>query len=100
MVLVCSRCHVGRFSIIRNEKLSHLAGKKDFGGEHTVHLALIVSWLQRHWLAGLNFFGIDPIKALIFTAVINGIATVPLLYMIARVGNNKAIMGEYKWYMV
>lgn len=49
-------------------------------------------------LAGLlmNFLGIDPIKALIYTAVFNGIAAIPLLYMIARVGNNATIMGEYK----
>jgi Mn2+/Fe2+ NRAMP family transporter len=49
-------------------------------------------------LAGLaiNFLGIDPIKALIFTAVFNGIAAVPLLFMIARVGNSRTIMGEYK----
>lgn len=49
-------------------------------------------------LAGLafNFLGIDPIKALIFTAVFNGIAAVPLLFMIARVGNNGNIMGKYK----
>jgi NRAMP (natural resistance-associated macrophage protein)-like metal ion transporter len=45
---------------------------------------------------GINFLGIDPIKALIFTAVFNGIAAVPLLYMIAKVGNNKDIMGQYK----
>ncbi len=44
----------------------------------------------------INFVGIDPIQALIFTAVFNGIAAVPLLFMIARVGNNKNIMGEYK----
>jgi NRAMP (natural resistance-associated macrophage protein)-like metal ion transporter len=44
----------------------------------------------------LNFLGIDPIKALIFTAVINGIAAVPLLFMIAKVGSNNEIMGEYK----
>jgi Mn2+/Fe2+ NRAMP family transporter len=44
----------------------------------------------------INFLGIDPIKALIFTAVFNGIAAVPLLWMIARVGNNYQIMGEYK----
>ncbi len=43
----------------------------------------------------MNFIGLDPIKALIFTAVFNGIAAVPLLYMIARVGNNKLILGEY-----
>ena len=49
-------------------------------------------------LAGLaiNFLGIDPIKALVFTAVFNGIASVPLLLIIAKVGNNKEIMGEYK----
>lgn len=49
-------------------------------------------------LAGLaiNFLGIDPIKALVFTAVFNGIAAVPLLFMIAKVGNNRNIMGEYK----
>jgi Mn2+/Fe2+ NRAMP family transporter len=49
-------------------------------------------------LAGLamNFMGIDPIKALVFTAVFNGIAAVPLLFMIAKVGNNKDIMGDYK----
>lgn len=44
----------------------------------------------------LNFFGIDPIKALIFTAVFNAVASVPLLFMIARIGNNKEIMGDYK----
>lgn len=43
----------------------------------------------------INFLGIDPIKALVFTAVFNGIAAVPLLFMIAKVGNNKKIMGEY-----
>lgn len=45
---------------------------------------------------GINFLGIDPIKALIFTAVFNGIAAVPLLFMITRVGNSAKIMGDYK----
>lgn len=44
----------------------------------------------------INFLGIDPIQALIFTAVFNGIAAVPLLWMISRVGNNPQIMGDYK----
>ena len=49
-------------------------------------------------IAGLiiNFIGIDPIQALIFTAVFNAVASVPLLFMIWRVGNNPEIMGEYK----
>jgi NRAMP (natural resistance-associated macrophage protein)-like metal ion transporter len=48
-------------------------------------------------LAGLviNIIGIDPIQALIFTAVFNAVASVPLLWMIFRVGNNRAVMGEY-----
>ena len=45
---------------------------------------------------GLNFLGINPIKALVFAAVFNGVSAVPLLYMIARVGNNSNIMGQHK----
>lgn len=41
-----------------------------------------------------NFIGIDPIKALIFAAVFNGITAVPLIYLIARTAGNKKIMGE------
>lgn len=44
----------------------------------------------------LNFVGIDPIKALIFTAVINGVVAVPLLFMLLKVGNSQHIMGEYR----
>jgi NRAMP (natural resistance-associated macrophage protein)-like metal ion transporter len=49
-------------------------------------------------LAGLvfNFIGLDPIKALIFTAVFNGVAAVPLIYLIARVSTRKDVMGEYR----
>ena len=49
-------------------------------------------------IAGLiiHFIGIDPIQALIFTAVFNAVASVPLLYMIYKVGNNPDIMGSYK----
>ncbi len=44
----------------------------------------------------INFIGIDPIKALVFTAVFNGLVAVPLIFIIARVANNKKIMGEWK----
>lgn len=49
-------------------------------------------------VAGLviNFLGINPIQALIFTAVFNAVASVPLLWMIYRVGNNPDVMGQYK----
>jgi NRAMP (natural resistance-associated macrophage protein)-like metal ion transporter len=49
-------------------------------------------------LAGLaiNLLGINPIKALVFAAVFNGITAVPLLLIIRKIGNNQNIMGKYK----
>ncbi|MEA2701971.1 MAG: hypothetical protein QOE22_680 [Candidatus Parcubacteria bacterium] len=49
-------------------------------------------------LAGLlfNFVGFDPIKVLVFTAVFNGIAAVPLIYLIARLSGRSDIMGNHK----
>ena len=44
----------------------------------------------------INFLGIDPIKALVFAAVFNGVSAVPLLLLIAKIGNNKEIMGSHK----
>lgn len=43
----------------------------------------------------LNFVGIDPIKALVFTAVFNGIAAVPLLFLLARINSNAGVLGEH-----
>jgi Mn2+/Fe2+ NRAMP family transporter len=43
----------------------------------------------------LNFLGINPITALVYTAIINGVVAVPLLVLILLVANNRAIMGEY-----
>ena len=45
---------------------------------------------------GINFVGIDPIKALIFAAVFNGVASVPLIFIIAKIARNEKIMGDYK----
>ena len=44
----------------------------------------------------INFVGIDPIKALVFAAVINGVVAVPLILVIGLIAKNKAIMGQYK----
>lgn len=44
----------------------------------------------------INFIGIDPIKALVFTAVFNGVASIPLLFLIAIIAGNEKIMGENK----
>lgn len=44
----------------------------------------------------INFIGIDPVKALVYTAVLNGIAVVPLLFLVARIASDETIMGEFK----
>jgi NRAMP (natural resistance-associated macrophage protein)-like metal ion transporter len=44
----------------------------------------------------INFLGINPIKALVFTAVFNGVAAVPLIFIIAKIARNEKIMGEHK----
>jgi NRAMP (natural resistance-associated macrophage protein)-like metal ion transporter len=43
----------------------------------------------------LNFVGLNPIKALVLTAVFNGIVAVPLIFLIARISSRKQIMGTY-----
>ena len=48
----------------------------------------------------LNYVGISPIKALIYSAVLYGIISPVLIGVILHISNNKKIMGEYtngKW---
>ncbi len=44
----------------------------------------------------LNFIGIDPIKALVYSAVINGVVAAPLILIITLIARNTRIMGQYK----
>ena len=44
----------------------------------------------------INFIGINPMQALVVTAVINGVIAVPLIFLVARIAGNKQIMGEYR----
>jgi Mn2+/Fe2+ NRAMP family transporter len=43
----------------------------------------------------LNFVGLDPIKALIYSAVANGIVAPIILVLIVHLGDNKKIMGQW-----
>ena len=43
----------------------------------------------------MTLVGIDPIKALIFAAVINGLVAVPLILIIYGISSNEEIMGQY-----
>ena len=59
---------------------------KQFYG--VIIIATAIGWL-------INVIGIDPIQALIFAAVINGLVSIPLIFLISRISKNKEVMGEH-----
>ncbi len=44
---------------------------------------------------GLNFTPVDPIKALFWSAVINGIVAVPVMGLMMHISNNPGAMGQF-----
>jgi Mn2+/Fe2+ NRAMP family transporter len=45
--------------------------------------------------ASLNFTPLDPIKALFWSAVINGVAAVPIMVMIMLMASRQKVMGQF-----
>ncbi len=45
---------------------------------------------------GMNFVGIDPIKALIYSAVLNGLVAPVVLFFIVRISSSDTEMGKWK----
>jgi Mn2+/Fe2+ NRAMP family transporter len=43
----------------------------------------------------MNFIGISPVKALIYTAMLYGVSSPVLIGVILHISNNKKIMGEF-----
>ncbi len=43
----------------------------------------------------VNFIGIPPFRMLYYTAVLNGIAAPPLMFIIMKISNNRKILGKY-----
>lgn len=58
---------------------------KQFYG--VIIFATLAGWL-------ITLIGIDPIKSLVFAAVINGLVAVPLIFIIAKISKSREIMGE------
>lgn len=84
----------GSASYAVSEALSWKAGlnyklKKAHGFYGVITIATLIGLL-------INFIGIDPVKALVFSAVFNGVAAVPLLFLIVNIARNEKIMGEFK----
>jgi NRAMP (natural resistance-associated macrophage protein)-like metal ion transporter len=64
---------------------------KKFRQAKGFYLIIAASTLVGLWI---NFASIDPIKALVYTAVINGVIAAPILYIIMRAANDKNILGK------
>jgi NRAMP (natural resistance-associated macrophage protein)-like metal ion transporter len=67
----------------------NLKFKKAHGFYGVITIATIVGLI-------INYLGINPIRALVLTAVINGVVAVPLLFLINRIASDKKIMGKYR----
>jgi NRAMP (natural resistance-associated macrophage protein)-like metal ion transporter len=65
---------------------------RKFKAARAFYMVIIISTLIG---LAMNFAGIDPIKALVFAAVFNGVASVPLILLIIMVVTRRDIMGEH-----
>jgi Mn2+/Fe2+ NRAMP family transporter len=65
---------------------------KKFGEAKRFYTVIIVSLV-----AGLcmQFLGVSPVKALLYTAILYGLTAPVLIAVILHIGNNKKIMGEH-----
>jgi Mn2+/Fe2+ NRAMP family transporter len=43
---------------------------------------------------GLNVFGVNPVAALVFAAVVNAVVAVPLLWVVLRLSSDRSVMGQ------
>lgn len=59
---------------------------------HAFYGVIIISMLVG---LGMNFIGLDPIKALIYSAVANGIVAPVILCFVVAMSSNKKIMGRW-----
>ncbi|MFC5503078.1 NRAMP family divalent metal transporter [Lysinimonas soli] len=64
-----------------------------FGQARAFYLTIVVGTLVG---MSFNFLGVDPIQALVVTAVVNGIVAVPLIFLILRLSSRADVMGEHR----
>lgn len=65
---------------------------KKFGQARPFYLTIVASLMVGLLL---DFLGISPIQALVYTAILYGLTAPVLIAVIIHIGNNKAIMKEY-----
>ena len=45
--------------------------------------------------SGMGFFDVDPIKALVLSAIVNGVISVPIMVVLMMIGQSKKLMGRF-----
>jgi len=65
---------------------------KKFKEAKSFYLIIASSTVVGLWI---NFMGLDPIRALYYAAIINGIIAVPLLIAVIKVANDKKILHKH-----
>ncbi|MGO4566769.1 NRAMP family divalent metal transporter [Rhizobium sp. 2YAF20] len=71
----------------------HVGLSRDAGRAKEFYGAIAVATLLG---ASLNFSPIDPIKALFWSAVINGVVAVPVMVMMMHLSSNRPAMGDFR----
>lgn len=88
----------GSISYMMGETFGWKVGlDKRFGRAKAFYATIIISLLIG---LSIDFVGISPIQALIYTAILYGIISPVLIVMVMHIGNNKKVMGEFtngKW---
>ena len=64
-----------------------------FKEAHSFYLVIIIAVLLG---IILNFIGIDPIKTLIYSAILNGVISPVMIFFIVRISGSSEIMGKYR----
>jgi NRAMP (natural resistance-associated macrophage protein)-like metal ion transporter len=64
---------------------------KTFKQAKGFYVVIAASTLIGLWI---NFTNIDPIKTLVYTAVINGVIAVPILFAVMKIANDKKVLGD------
>ena len=64
---------------------------KKFTQAKKFHSVIATSTIIGLWI---NFTNIDPIKALVYTAIINGIVAVPVFMVVMKIANDRKILKE------
>ncbi|QEM07828.1 divalent metal cation transporter [Mucilaginibacter rubeus] len=65
---------------------------KKFHQAKAFYVILIISVLLG---LGINYFGINPVDALLYTAILYGVTCPVIIGIVLHIANNKKIMGEY-----